>query len=170
MNSIGKEEKMAKEMTLEEVVEEAISSKETEKYVDAPEVEALAKKLIKKFQLSDAEEAVIKFLFYKAEKSSFFGKCSRATGKWSYLTGYDYVIEVWKPFWDRSSDQTREALVYHELLHIQKQVTSTGKVKWVVRKHDVEEFLDVVREYGPWSTNLQSLEEIFYENMKGIAD
>jgi len=53
MNSIGKEEKMAKEMTLEEVVEEAISSKETEKYVDAPEVEALAKKLIKKFQLSE---------------------------------------------------------------------------------------------------------------------
>ena len=146
---------MAKEMTLEEVVEEVISSKETEKYVDAPEVEALAKKLIKRFRLSDAEEAVIKFLFYKAEKSSFFGKCSRATGKWSYLTGYDYVIEVWKPFWDRSTDQVREALVYHELLHIQK-----GKVKWVVRKHDVEEFLDVVQEYGPWSANLQSLEEI----------
>jgi len=142
MNSIGKEEKMAKEMTLEEVVEEVISSKEAEKYVDAPEVEALAKKLIKKFQLSDAEEAVIKFLFYKAEKSSFFGKCSRTVGKWSYLTGYDYVVEVWKPFWDRSSDQTREALVYHALLHIQKQVTA-GKVKWVVRDYGIKEVLDV---------------------------
>ncbi|MCD6214418.1 MAG: hypothetical protein J7J46_05540 [Candidatus Desulfofervidus sp.] len=151
---------MTREMTLGDIVEEAISSKETEKYVDAPEVEALAKKLIKKFQLSDAEEAVIKFLFYRAEKSSFFGKCSRATGKWSYLTGYDYVIEVWEPFWSRVSDHAKEALIYHELLHIQKQVTTKGKVKWILRKHDVEEFLDVVREYGPWSDNLQSLKEL----------
>jgi len=151
---------MIKNVTLGDIVEKAVSAKETEKYVDAPAVEALAKKLIKKFALDDAEEAVIKYLFYKAEKSSFFGKCSRATGKWSYLTGYDYVIEVWEPFWNRVSDYAREALVYHELLHIQKQVTAKGKVKWTVRKHDVEEFLDVVREYGPWSDNLQSLKEL----------
>jgi len=150
-------------MDLKEIIQKV--KKEAEKYEDAPMVESLARELIEKYELHDAKEAHVKYLFYKADESSYLGKCSRATGKWSYLTGYDYVIEIWKPFWDSATDQARRAVVYHELLHIQKKVTKKGKVRWLIRKHDVEEFLEVVQEFGPWSTMMQELKRLINENI-----
>ncbi len=145
-------------MELREVLEEAKKKKNT-KYDECPECEVLASELMQKYpeMLHDAQEANIKFLKKLSERSSYRGKCSRTTGKWAYLTGYDYVIEVWGEWWDEASLQEKEALLCHELRHIARVTTSQGKVKWVLRRHDVEEFLEIVNAYGAWEPSLRAL-------------
>lgn len=57
------------------------------------------------------------------------------------------------------------ALIEHELYHCAQDmrdgmplfVKATGKPKWRMRPHDVEEFVGVVRRYGAWSPELQAL-------------
>jgi len=145
---------------------------EKEKYVDCPEAEKIAARLVEKFGLDDAKEANIKFLKRLTETSPYLGKCSRATGKWAYLTGYDYVIEVWEPWWEQADDREREALIYHELLHIVRRRTRSGKLRWALRKHDVEEFTEVARAYGAWTPSLKEFYKGLdsYERRRDSAD
>ena len=70
------------------------------KYFESKEVEAMASELIPSMELwSGAGVPKIKFLVLDAPRTSYLGKCSKATGKWKHLTGMDYVIEVWNGFW-----------------------------------------------------------------------
>jgi len=132
-------------------------SEEAKKYADCPECEEVAEQLISRFDLEDAKEAKIRFLMKMTDASAYLGKCSRTTGKWAYLTGYDFVIEIWFPWWERATRREREALLLHELLHIERKMTRSGKLRWSLRRHDVEEFTEVVRHYGGWTKNLQQL-------------
>jgi len=147
-------------MDLKDVLEKARRRTDL-KYEECDECETIAKDLFRRFPvpLTHAAEAHIKFLKKLSDKSHYLGKCSRTTGKWAYLTGYDYVIEVWGDWWDSAQPQEREALLFHELYHIVKGETAQGKVKWGLRRHDVEEFHEVARIYGAWDSSLKHFEE-----------
>jgi len=134
-------------------------SGESSKFIDCQECIEIATKLMQQHpdMLNDANMASIKYLIKTADKSSYAGKCSKATGKWAFLTGYDYVIEIWGVWWQHANDSAKEALILHELLHILRDVDSKGNVKWKIRNHDVEEFHEVVQLYGSWDTPLQAL-------------
>jgi hypothetical protein len=131
-------------------------------YTDAP-IEEMANKLIEKYEeLEDCFDAKIKFLFKESEKSSYIGKCSKATGKWKFLTGdLDYVVEVWEPFWNVATDKQKEALLYHELRHIEKKIKENDDgeetVTWKVRKHHEEIFADEIEHFGAWNDGLSNL-------------
>ncbi|MCD6148993.1 hypothetical protein J7J18_06505 [bacterium] len=152
-------------MDLKEMLSVA-KKKADSKYEECPECEEIAKDLMRRFPnlLEHAKEANIRYLKKWSEKSRYLGKCSRATGKWAYLTGYDYVIEVWADWWAGAELQEKEALLLHELRHIVKSITSQGKVKWGLRQHDVEEFFDVVRIYGAWDNSLMKLKKVLEES------
>jgi hypothetical protein len=106
------------------------------------------------------EKPKIKFLMLTADKCKYLGKCSRATGKWKYLSHIDYVIEVWETFWSSTTDSNiREALVYHELRHIHCTEKEDGELVWSLNDHDIEEFIDVVNKYGAWRRELQILKD-----------
>jgi len=130
-------------------------------YADAPEVEQIAAKLIEKYpELHECQEAKVKYLFKVANKSDRMGNCGLATGKWKYLTDYDYVIEMWDKSWDGLSVHQREALTYHELRHIKKTVKEKDgeiTVKWKTYKHTYELFLRELLHYGAWSPHYQEL-------------
>jgi len=128
----------------------------SEKYFESKEVEAIAAELIPDMKWGDVPK--IKFLVLDSPRSSYLGKCSKATGKWKHLTGVDYVIEVWAGFWKTSTQTQKQALLYHELLHVDfKEDEDTGEITWKLRKHEVEEFIDVVKKYGPWNDSLKYL-------------
>jgi len=130
----------------------------TAEYQDAPEVQEIATNLISSLEMVDARDARIKYLFKVSEKpQKFAGRCHKADKKWHHLTGIDFVIEVWDEWWRRATPESREALVYHELLHIGKGETRTGKVKWFIVDHPVESFFEEVKRYGPWSPQLQEI-------------
>ncbi len=129
-------------------------------YIDSPEVESLARKVIVEYEvdLHDCQDgAKIKYLFKVSEKSHYAGRCNKATGKWKYLTGMDYVVEIWQPFWNLANENQRQALLYHELRHVKKVITKDGEVKWGVLKHDVELFINEIKFFGYWHQDLVGL-------------
>lgn len=77
----------------------------------------------------------------------------------------DFLIMLDKEFWDEADELTREALVFHELLHCEQATDQfgapkfnkeTGQPIWRIRGHDIEEFNAVVRRYGAWSPDIAS--------------
>lgn len=129
-------------------------------YADSPEVQELGEEVIKKHSMIDASQARIKYLFKISEKSRTAGKCYKADKKWNFLTGYDYVVEMWHPWWSDATSFEREALMFHELSHIIRVETKKG-IKWALRDHTIEAFHEEVDLYGAWSPQLQQLKEIF---------
>jgi hypothetical protein len=77
------------------------------------------------------------------------GKCVKAPGLWRDVTGYHFAIWAREYFWNQYDDAGRRALVLHELLHVEVNRDKDGNPKFAVRKHDVEDFVDVARQYGP---------------------
>jgi len=133
-------------------------------YEKAPEVEAIAKEIINTLSL-DENVANVKmaYLFLMRKKSSFKAQIQRPGGAWQFLSDYDFVMLMHKPTWDTLNENQRKALVYHELLHITHTESKDGKITWKLRRHDIEEFLDVVKEFGSWSEELAVLVSITRE-------
>ena len=77
------------------------------------------------------------------------GRCVKAPGLWRDFTGFDFAIWAREHFWDQFDANLRRALVLHELLHIEVKHNKRGEIKLSTRKHDVEDFVDVARQYGP---------------------
>jgi hypothetical protein len=96
----------------------------------------------------------IKFLLISG-RIRYAGQVSKASPLLKFLTGYDLIVLINKDVWDSLSQNSKEALVFHELYHIQ---VSDGKVS--LKKHDIEEFVKVIERYGPWTDTLKTIEEI----------
>jgi len=111
-----------------------------------------------------ARKAKVKFLFkVKFNNPHILGKCTRATGPWRFLTEYDYVITINKDFWEKADEIQKRALLYHELCHVEWKPPTENYPggRWALRRHEVEEFFDVVDKFGLWMDNLKILSGIF---------
>ena len=130
-------------------------------YTESPEAEAIAKDIIANLPLVSAiNEAKIKYLFTLKKHSDFAGRIQKPGRVWKFLSDYDYIVLIHKETWDAFNETQRRALIYHELNHITYRIDKEGNKQWKLRKHDIEEFLDVVREFGAWTTELNQLKEI----------
>lgn len=83
------------------------------------------------------------------QETEIAGRCVKAPGLWRDFTGYDFAIWAREHFWKEFDQDLRRALVLHELLHIEVKRDNDGNPKFATRKHDVEDFVDVARQYGP---------------------
>ena len=108
----------------------------------------------------EARNAKIVYLFNVSEKASCAGQIQSPGGTWKFLSNYNYVLWVHKPTWNTLNENQRKALVYHELCHISHTAKKDGSVKFKLKKHDLEEFLDVVKSFGFWTPVLKELEKI----------
>lgn len=123
-------------------------------YADAPqEVLDLAQSLVDSHPHTDFAKARIKFLVKSMKKSSWAGRCHLTNGPWRLLSEYDFVIVLWKEYWD-DHEAHRAPLLYHELCHI----TRTEWETWALRRHPITEFPEVIMEYGCWEPSLACLE------------
>jgi hypothetical protein len=129
-------------------------------YIVNPEVEEIANKVLPVVQKAWFDVPRIVYLVKVADKSRYLGKCSRATGKWAYLVNKDFVVEVFDGFWQEATQTQKEALLYHELLHITCEEDDEGEVKWGLKDHDTEEFVDVIKKYGAWNPVLEQIKTI----------
>ncbi len=70
----------------------------------------------------------------------------------------DFIMTLDEGFWRQATPMQREALVFHELKHAghaldrngEPRFTDEGDPMWAIMPHDIEEFDDVVRQYGAW--------------------
>jgi hypothetical protein len=125
-------------------------------YQESEDVEELASTVMSRFPDMPAatEGARIKFLTKTQEKSSWAGKCYRTTGPWNFLLpDFDFVVLIWLEWWETHNEQERQALLYHELLHINQ----TKHGSWRLRQHDIQEFSEVITSFGAWNDQLLAL-------------
>lgn len=73
------------------------------------------------------------------------GKASKVSPMAQVHIPFDYIIWIAADQWGALSTQQREALIDHELCHLQ---WSEGVAK--IRGHDVEEFTEIIARYGYW--------------------
>src|SRR5262249_31231197 len=72
-----------------------------------------------------------------------------------------FVMLITKPAWDKMKKAQREALVDHELCHMDID-DETGRP--MIKPHEVEEFNAIVRRHGLWEESL----ELFFKSAKQI--
>lgn len=101
-------------------------------------------------------DAVVVCVFVEKLAEGYAGKAHKATPMENYLgDGVDWIIKLSWEVWKQLDARHRIALVDHELCHC-------GPEK--ARRHDVEEFTQIVGRWGPWTSKLVS----FYEAVEQL--
>lgn len=93
------------------------------------------------------------------------GQARKASDLDRELHSYDFVIVLNADMWNRQEfDETRKtALIDHELCHRERAKDKDGEDKldagghpvWRIRKHDIEEFTEIVGRYGMYKTDIE---------------
>lgn len=93
------------------------------------------------------------------------GKCKRASDLDRELAEFDFIILLNKDFWQgfTTTDKHRAALLDHELCHAAPALDKhghqvedeRGRKVWRTRKHDIEEFAEIVERHGTYKRDLE---------------
>lgn len=97
------------------------------------------------------------------------GKCHKMTDLERELRHYDFVILLNKEVWtdDKFDKKRKLALLDHELCHATKSIGKDGHQKrdekkrrvWRTRKHEIEEFREIVERHGCYKRDLELFAE-----------
>lgn len=136
-----------------------------EPFLAAPEVEELAQDVIASYdefepiQTAIREQGLrIRYVFEtkpfdptKEElKPHTIAKVTKASPLWRALAETEIAIQFRQPFWVAFKEHQRRAVLHHELTHILVDVDEdTGRMKIGLREHDVEDFTQTMRRFGP---------------------
>lgn len=95
------------------------------------------------------------------------GQCKRVGDPEREMHGYDFVIILRALFWQdgQVTDEQREALLDHELCHaaidydadLEPKRDQLGRICYRIRKHDVEEFTQIIARRGVWKRDLEAM-------------
>jgi Putative phage metallopeptidase len=137
---------------------------EVEPFIAAPDLEALVDEVIAAYDEFDPiaiarrEEGLSIACVFETKpfdpleeelKPHTIAKVTKASPLWRCLTDREYVIQFRKAFWDAFDERQRTAVVHHELTHIDITVDAKGRTKYGTREHDVEDFTQTMRRFGP---------------------
>jgi len=91
------------------------------------------------------------------------GRTSKESDKSKLLSGYDYIIELGADSWQELDGKQKEALLTHEILHIEavEDEEAVGGIAYSMNQHDTEEFRRVIEVYGLWTPDLEELGKTF---------
>jgi hypothetical protein len=143
-------------------------------YWRAPEVERIARKLIgKHHEHLNRHDVLVRCLFRDPPARSrgklVLGKARKVSGLAAYLVGLEhndrldddepidfFLLEIAYAPWQGLTERQREALVDHELCHLEVELPeSDDKDRMLsLRSHDLEEFAAVVKRHGLWRESL----------------
>lgn len=106
------------------------------------------------------------------------GKLKKATDLDRELHRWDFVMVLRKEFWEHPdvTDDKREALMDHELCHgrlkldknLDPVTDAKGRKVYRTRKHDIEEFREVVWRHGYWKYELETFAEAVLKHQKPL--
>ena len=92
------------------------------------------------------------------------GKCVKVSDLQKEFYDHDFVIVLNREYWLSFSEKQKLALVDHELCHIARALNpetlepicdERGRKVWRVCRHDIEEFVGVVKRHGIWKQDLE---------------
>jgi predicted metallopeptidase len=143
--------------------EETINS--DKQLMESPEVEAIAKKVIEQHKMEFGPAEIGYFLVYPNISRQKAAKCMKASREVKYYSGNDYLIEISGELWDMLDNQTKEMLLYHELLHVDPSFKSKRQEwKMNLRKPDFSDFYTINDKYGnEWYKTIQATVSSLYD-------
>lgn len=102
------------------------------------------------------------------------GKCIKTTDLQKEFAEYDFVIALNREAWSGFSVEQKRALMDHELCHAAPAEDEEGDQKWDererrvwrIRKHDIEEFSEVVQRHGCYKRDLERFAEALAKKAK----
>lgn len=104
------------------------------------------------------------------------GKCMKASDLQRELVNWDFVIILNQITWNypEFDKEKKMALIDHELCHAARvydkdgepKIDSKGRPVWRVRKHDIEEFQEIVDRHGIWKRDLQRFADALLKKRK----
>lgn len=92
----------------------------------------------------------------RSKGNEVHGKCEKLSGLTKHFAQADYVIWLAADHltsWQYTNWQL-QALIYHELLHIEVEEDDDGNEKLTTRGHDCEMFVGELHHYGTWRDDL----------------
>lgn len=127
-------------------------------YFKAPsEVKDLVKKVRKKFYSKFKKARIV--ILMRTGKWDKYGTLAKVSKKQRQAgVDGDYVLTFNADEWAGLKTKGQTALVDHELYHMARKKTKTG-TKFLLRHHDVEEFVDIVKRYGTWRPSLIAMKD-----------
>lgn len=142
-------------------------------YEKAPEVQRVAEAIIDESHphLQDAKHKI--GYYFKHGGMDKAGKCKKCTALERYLTGKMFFIFIDHESWALMGPEQREALIDHELCHIERKeshdydpekrefvkrwANADDPDSWSKREHDVEEFADIISRHGLWEKGIEKV-------------
>lgn len=133
--------------------------------MESPEVEAIAKKVVEQHKMEFGPAEIGYFLVYPNISRQKAAKCMKASREVKYYSGNDYLIEISGELWDMLDNQTKEMLLYHELLHVDPSFKSkTQEWKMNLRKPDFSDIYTINDKYGnEWFKTIQATVSSLYD-------
>jgi hypothetical protein len=105
------------------------------------------------------------------------GKCKKASDLDRELAAYDFVIILRQEFFEDAevTDAQRRALLDHELCHAAPKLDEDGeqledekgRKVWRTRKHDIEEFEQIVARHGCYKRDLERFAAALKQSKQG---
>lgn len=133
--------------------------------MESPEVEAMAKKVIEQHKLEFGPAEIGYFLVYPHISKQKAAKCIKASREVKYYSGNDYLIELSGELWDMLDNDTKEMVLYHELLHVDPSFKSkTQEWKMNLRRPDFSDFYSINDKFGnTWYKTVQATASSLYD-------
>ncbi len=133
--------------------------------MESPELEKIAKEVIKKHNMEFGPAEIGYFLIYPNISKQRVAKAMKATREVKYYSGNDYLIEISGELWDMLDSKTKEMVILHELLHLDPRFKSkTQEWKMELRKPDFSDFYTINDKHGnEWYKTVQATASSLYD-------
>ena len=121
----------------------------------------------------DLEEAEIAYVFIPhaptAGGRTRLGSAHKESAVHKLVSHADFIIVLSKDLWLLLDEAQRTALLDHEMCHCVPKLDDDGlRVGWELRKHDVEEFNEVIGRHGLWRQDVKTFIECGLVQLKLI--
>jgi hypothetical protein len=126
---------------------------EGEAFQTADQPQAIARALIHGYHTHLGQASIAYLYREQLERGGRvrLGVAQRASAKLRYLSEFDFILEFNWQTWNALSPPQRIALVDHELCHCVRD----DEGRYGMRRHDVEEFSEIVGRWGLWTPDLR---------------
>jgi len=150
-------------------------------YRPAPEVESIARDLIRDVEAHKALDAVRIDYVYRDQAAKSKGKivlakARKISGLNAFIANAEmvqrdfFVIEVAEDTWDQLDAAQQKALVDHELTHCHVEFDEAGTPQLAIRGHDLEEFSCIVQRHGLWLSSTAQFGSAVAEQLAMAVD
>lgn len=123
-------------------------------YWKAPKEDRLRlKKVLKKYH---PDKVDIPMSLLKTDKAWYVAQIRKVSPVYGVFLNSVYLIIINDSCWDLLSKKQKKAVLDHEVCHITVDMTDKG-IKYGLRRHTIEEFIEVVERHGAYLTDIHKL-------------